>query len=355
MQKYDEQQYLLAILQSIKYLMIFVFVISVLFIGILLKEAGVITLKRPTQVKKPIDMALSDALIDVKKDDFWQPLDIASIQDPEQKDLVMYGRDLIQNTSKYFGPKGNISSTTNGMNCQNCHLNAGTTVFGNNYGSVASLYPKMRARSGSLETIPKRINDCFERSLNGLPLDTNSREMSAIVAYMQFLGENVGKGNKAKGSGLKKLEFLNRAVDVQKGNDVYISKCASCHMANGEGLLAEEATHYIYPPLWGKHSYNDAAGLYRITNFAMYVKYNMPLGSTHDAPQLSDEEAWDVAGYINAQPRPHKNVPKDWPDISKKPIDHPFGPYADNFSENEHKFGPYEPIQAFYNGKSKQK
>jgi thiosulfate dehydrogenase len=72
----------------------------------------------------------------------------------------------------------------------------------------------------------------------------------------------------------------------------------------------------------------------------------MPLGVSHSLPQLSDEEAWDVAAFVNAQSRPHKDVPLDWPDISKKPIDHPFGPYADGFSEQQHKFGPYQPILA---------
>jgi thiosulfate dehydrogenase len=74
----------------------------------------------------------------------------------------------------------------------------------------------------------------------------------------------------------------------------------------------------------------------------------MPLGATHFNTQLSDEEAWDVAAYVNTQPRPHKSVPTDWPDVSKKPIDHPFGPYADSFGEQQHKFGPWKPIQEFY-------
>ena len=39
-----------------------------------------------------------------------------------------------------------------------------------------------------------------------------------------------------------------------------------------------------------------------------------------------------------------KNVPKDWPDISKKPVDPPFGPYVDVFSEQQHKYGPFKPI-----------
>ena len=45
--------------------------------------------------------------------------------------------------------------------------------------------------------------------------------------------------------------------------------------------------------------------------------------------------------------RPVKDLSKDWPKISGKPIDHPFGPYSDSFSENQHKFGPFKPIEDF--------
>jgi thiosulfate dehydrogenase len=84
---------------------------------------------------------------------------------------IRYGRDLVANTAYYFGPEGIIAHSSNGMNCQNCHLDAGTKPWGNNYGAVASTYPKFRERSGSIETIEKRVNDCFERSLNGSAID----------------------------------------------------------------------------------------------------------------------------------------------------------------------------------------
>jgi thiosulfate dehydrogenase len=38
---------------------------------------------------------------------------------------------------------------------------------------------------------------------------------------------------------------------------------------------------------------------------------------------------------------------KDWPRIAGKPFDHPFGPYADAFSEAQHKLGPFGPIANF--------
>ena len=70
----------------------------------------------------------------------------------------------------------------------------------------------------------------------------------------------------------------------------------------------------------------------------------MPQGVNWDTPQLSDEEAWDVAAFVNSQQRPKKDLHLDWPKISGKPVDHPFGPYADNFTEQQHKYGPFEPI-----------
>lgn len=277
---------------------------------------------------------------------FWTAPDPEQIQDTVLKPLVLYGKELIAHTAQYLGPQGSVAHISNGLNCQNCHLDAGTKVFGNNYGSVASTYPKFRARSGSMENIYKRVNDCFERSLDGKALDTNSREMQAIRAYISFLGKEVPKGKKADGSGLKEMAFLDRAADPQMGRLAYTQRCASCHGAEGNGLWNATAHSYTYPPLWGVHSYNDAAGLYRLSNFARFIKYNMPLGVNHQSALLSDEEAWDIAAYVNTQERPHKAVTKDWPDISKKPVDHPFGPYSDAFPEKQHKYGPFKPIVA---------
>ena len=268
--------------------------------------------------------------------------------DSSERDLVKYGRELIAHTSEYLGPKGSVLQTSNGMNCQNCHLNAGTQPWGNNYFAVQSTYPKFRARSGTKENQIKRVNDCFQRSLNGKALDSTGREMRAILAYIKWLGNDVEKDKIPRGSGIFKLKGMKRACDPSKGLEVYVAKCQSCHQADGGGLLAENGKSYTYPPLWGKNSYNHGAGLFRISNFAGYVKYNMPQGTTYEKPVLTDEEAWDVAAYVNSMPRPSKDLSMDWPKISKKPFDHPFGPYADPFSEEQHKFGPYKPIKDWY-------
>ncbi|CAN5351440.1 hypothetical protein BH23BAC1_BH23BAC1_08780 [soil metagenome] len=271
--------------------------------------------------------------------DLWQPPDINS-----EGDLIKYGRELVAHTSLYLGPKGKVKAISNGMNCQNCHLEAGTKPFGNNYAAVASKYPVFRARSGSIESIEKRVNDCIERSLNGEILDSGSHEMKAFVAYLNWVGKDIHKEQLPEGIGIVNLPFLERPADPEKGRVVYKSYCARCHGKEGEGVLAENEMEWTYPPLFGPQSYNIGAGLFRMSRFAGYVKTNMPFGINFESPFLTDEEAWDVAAYVNSMPRPGKDLSSDWPDISKKPFDHPFGPYADNFSEQEHKFGPFDPI-----------
>lgn len=300
----------------------------------------------PDQFGNFTEAAKKEALKVKDTTNYWIAPELSLLNGNPAKEKILYGQDIIAHTANYFGPQGKVfKSSTNGMNCQNCHLNAGTKIFGNNYSAVASTYPKFRARSGQIEDMYKRVNDCFERSLNGKAIDTNSNEMQAIVAYIKWLGTNVKKGAVPEGAGLKKLAFMDRAASPENGKTVYTQKCASCHQTNGEGIMNSDKTAYTYPPLWGPNSYNDGAGLFRLSNFAKYVKYNMPLGVNHDTPQLSDEEAWDVAAFVNSQLRPKKDIKKDWPKIEEKPFDHPFGPYKDGFTEEQHKYGPFQPIK----------
>ncbi|GAC1595300.1 MAG: hypothetical protein NVS3B8_08760 [Chitinophagaceae bacterium] len=261
--------------------------------------------------------------------------------------LIWYGHELIAKTAYYLGTKGIVAHTTNGMNCQNCHLDGGTIPYGNNFGKVYATYPQFRARNNGIQNIYDRVNDCFERSLNGKALDSSTHEMRAIYAYIKWLGEEVPKGVAKGGTSIMKLKYLDRAADPVAGKEVYLTKCQSCHGNNGQGQKDPEAATYVYPPLWGEHSYNDGAGLYRISSFAGFVKNNMPFGTDYHDPKLTTEEAWDVAAFVNSQPRPHKNQQADWKNIAKKPIDFPFGPYTDSFTEKQHKYGPFNPIKNF--------
>lgn len=281
-----------------------------------------------------------------KEGDEWVAPDENEIPYDSTGDLIRYGKELIVNTSRYFGPKGIIAPLSNGMNCQNCHLNAGTQNFANPFSAAKNNYPRYRDRSGKEESYVFRVNECMQRSMNGKPLDSLSLEMRAMIAYVKWVGKDVPKGIRPVGTGTKMPRPLNRAADPGKGKMVYTANCQRCHGQNGEGVLSAGQNAYIYPPLWGEHSYNVSAGMYRLSYLAGFIKNNMPYQeATWKNPKLTDEEAWDVAAYIVSQPRPVKLFSYDWKDISKKPFDYPLGPYADNFSEQQHKYGPFEPIR----------
>ncbi len=290
---------------------------------------------------------------DKKFEMLWCPPSISSLPDNDSGKLIRYGQDLVANTAQYFGPKGSLAHITNGMNCQNCHMKAGTQPWANNFAAVATSYPKFRARSGTMENITKRINECFLRSMNGTPPDSNSKEMKAITAYVNWLGSNVPAGTKPTGTGTKKLVLLDRCGDTVAGKHVFLLKCQSCHTAEGKGLMNSENSAYIYPPLWGNNSYNVGAGLNKISELAAFVRANMPQGADYSNPQLTEEEAWDVAAYIVSQPRSAYDLKGDWPDITKKPFDYSFGPFADTFPVSQHKYGPFKAIKDAQEAKKK--
>jgi len=274
----------------------------------------------------------------------WKAPDINSIPKGVLGDKIRYGRDLIAHTARYFGPKGSIAAISNGMNCQNCHLEAGTRIYGNNFASFISSYPKRSNRSGKMSPPSQRIVECMQRSMSGISPDTNSREVRSMLAYLAWIGQGVKKTDKLFGTASEKLPFMEIPANPLKGLLVYKEKCENCHGSQGEGKWSDNLNEYIYPPLWGKNSFNNGAGMYRIINMAGFIKNNMPYGTNYTNPQLSNEEAWNVAAYIESQPRNAFNQSQDWKDLSKKPIDLPFSPYLDTFTEKQHKFGPFKPI-----------
>ncbi|HXB31545.1 MAG TPA: c-type cytochrome [Puia sp.] len=299
---------------------------------------------RKEKTSRPVVSAVQNSILP-PKEPLWAAPDSNTIPDNDSGRLIRYGKKLISSTARYFGPGGGLAHTSNGMNCQNCHLDAGTRAWAGNFGSVASLYPRFGDRRGNTETINQRITDCFERSMNGSAPDSNSLEMKAMNAYIRWVGKDVKKGKKPPGTGLEILAYIERAADPVKGKVLYSKKCQLCHGMNGDGK-PDSVTGYLYPPLWGEHSYNTSAGLFRLSKFASFIKDNMPYGSSYVNEQLTTEEAWDIAAYVNSQPRTTKKFKQDWPNILLKPVDLPDGPFADSFPSEQHKYGPYAPIVA---------
>jgi thiosulfate dehydrogenase len=195
--------------------------------------------------------------------------------------------------------------------------------------------------------VEERINGCMERSMNGRALPLESREMKAFSSYMRWLSTGVPDGAKLRGAGTLQIKEPDRAANPVRGAEVYAQVCAPCHGADGSGQRAQNGLGYQFPPLWGRDSYNNGAGMSRLLTAAAYALHNMPLGTSFDVPFLTDEQAYDVAGYIVSQNRPEKgNLDKDFPIRLQKPIDTPYGPYADGFSAEQHRLGPFGPIRA---------
>ncbi|MES2850023.1 MAG: c-type cytochrome [Bacteroidota bacterium] len=302
---------------------------------------GGIVLLISRQHNVPAQNRSVDSVIEKK----WVAPESKLIPATEEGELIKYGRELIANTSHYFGPKGIVAAISNGLNCQNCHLDAGTRLYANSFATVAASYPKYRDRSGRVESIVFRINECMERSMNGKQFDSTSKEIKAMVAYIKWVGKDVTASTPKAGTETLQMPFIDRAADTLKGKAIYMAKCIVCHGTNGEGKPNADSSGYFYPPLWGHDSYNVSAGMYRLTRLAPFIKYNMPYSVNENKPMLTDEEAWDVAAYISSQQRPQKFFSYDWPKKNSKPVDYPFGPFDDSFPSIQHKYGPFKEMK----------
>jgi thiosulfate dehydrogenase len=283
----------------------------------------------------------------------WTVPEIGALPNNANGRLVRRGRDLITATYAHIGPEVADRSKRfagNNLACGNCHLQAGTKKFGVPLFGLFGEFPLYSARLGAQITIEERLNSCMTRSMNGRPLPVAAPEMQAMVAYIKFLSTGVAPGQRLPGLGVGKMSELDRAADPARGEAGYTTACVACHGPNGAGIRRSLPTTdlgYMVPPLWGGDSFNDGAGMARLITAANFLHFNMPHGVDYTNPQLSPEQAWDIAAYVISQPRPHKaGLDKDFPDRLEKPVDTPYGPYADGFSEQQHKYGPFAPIRA---------
>jgi len=280
----------------------------------------------------------------------WKPPDISTVGDDPFGQLVKYGHALFTNTANEIGPgvpEPAKRYAGNNLACQSCHLQAGTQPYAMPMIGIWGQFPQYRGREGAVDSIEDRINGCMERSLNGRALPLDSQEMKAFSSYMRWVSTAVPDGARLLGAGTLQIHEPDRAADPVRGAKIYAQVCSACHGPNGLGMRAENGLGYQFPPLWGPDSFNNGAGMSRLLTAAAYAKHNMPLGTRFDSPLLTDEEAYDVAGYIVSQNRPEKaNLDRDYPIRFQKPVDSPYGPYADGFPSEQHRFGPFGPIRA---------
>jgi thiosulfate dehydrogenase len=229
--------------------------------------------------------------------------DESEIRDSTVLAAVRRGRALLAATRDslptYVGNK---------LRCVSCHMGDGLKPNQMPYVGVYARFPQYRPRSATVEIIEDRINDCFERSMNGKALPRDSKSMRDIVAYLAFLSYGIPVGATVEGQGLARLDPL--PGDTVRGVELFRTTCTLCHGVDGQGTN-------VAPPLWGPHSYNIGAGMARIRTAAAFIHGAMPF----DKPgTLTAQQAYDVATYINTRPRPDfRGKAGDWPNGDPPP------------------------------------
>jgi thiosulfate dehydrogenase len=236
----------------------------------------------------------------------------SSLDDSRLSKDIKWGYRLFTNTpaeAKLFAPGA--------MACANCHLNAGQRERSLPLVGVAGMFPEYNRRSGRLYSLNDRIVDCFWRSenatgtvaaaetgsgvANGLPTPT-SKEVLAIAAYLTWIarGATVGKNPPWRGQNAIDAKALIPVgkLDPSKGEAIFLERCTSCHGADGQGVAVGDKKP---GPLWGPNSWNDGAGAARVYTLAGIIRYAMPY---LNPGSLTDEEAQQVAAFINGKPRP---------------------------------------------------
>lgn len=225
----------------------------------------------------------------------FQPPQESELPDNAYGKLVMQGYALFVDT-KRLAPQ----FVGNGLNCSNCHLDQGRLANSAPLWGAYPMYPAYRKKNDKVNTFAERLQGCFQFSMNGgKPPAADSHEITALSTYAYWLASKAPLGVELPGRGYPEVAQPAKGYNLAQGAEVYKAQCAVCHGAEGQGQKVGDS--YVMPPLWGKDSYNWGAGMHRINTAASFIKHNMPLGK---GGSLTDQQAWDVAAYVNRHERP---------------------------------------------------
>ena len=249
---------------------------------------------RPEAEKAPADTGVLPA--PVARVAFRVP-DESEIKDSVLLASVRRGKALLANTRDSLP-----QHVGNRLQCVNCHPDNGTRANVMPWVGVYARFPQYRARVGGIQVIEDRINDCFQRSMNGKALVPESRDMRDVISYLAFLSSGYPVFAQVEGQSFPRVAPV--VGDTARGATTFAAKCSACHGVDGAGTD-------VFPALWGNGSYNIGAGMSRVQTAAAFIKVAMP----QTAPgTLTDQEAYDLATYINTRPRPDfPGKELDWP------------------------------------------
>jgi thiosulfate dehydrogenase len=217
-----------------------------------------------------------------------------------------------------FTPESLPQYATSNLRCTSCHQQDGRKANSAPLTGVHARFPRYLPRAAAVITLADRVNFCFTRSLAGYPLPHGSREMEDMLAYLAFLSKGLPVGGDAPaGTGMAPMPDT-LAADTARGRIVFESTCTVCHQQDGSG-------QGMFPALFGPRSYSIGASMARVERAASFIFHNMP----QTAPgTLTAQEAYDVAAFINAQPRPDSpGKEDDWP-AGDAPRDVPYSTHG---------------------------
>ena len=261
------------------------------------------------------------------------PLGDPTLDNSPLSSQIKWGFQIFTNT-----PNEASRFTPSKVSCINCHLNGGQREKALPLVGVAPMFPEYNRRAGRLITLADRIVDCFLRSENAtgrIPLEVGnptmaaddasavptptSKEVLAVSAYLVWLsrGSVVGRNPAWRGQNTiaaAKLIPVEK-LSSEKGKAIFMERCTNCHGTDGQGVAVGDKKP---GPLWGTDSWNDGAGAARVYTLAGIIRFSMPY---LDPGSLTDEDAQQLASFINSQPRPgYPYKARDYPD-GQVPVD----------------------------------
>jgi thiosulfate dehydrogenase len=224
----------------------------------------------------------------------FRPPPDSAIPNDEFGNEVRRGRDIFNQTGGYAA-----QYTGNVLSCVNCHIDAGRLANSAPLWAAYVNFPAYRSKNKHVNTFEERIQGCFRYSMNGRAPPLGDPVLVALESYAFWLSTGARINQSFPGRGYPKLPKPASAPDFARGAKVFSERCALCHGPDGQGQRA--AGTQVFPPLWGPESYNWGAGMTEIDKAAGFIKDNMPLGL---GGTLTDQEAWDVAMFIDSHERP---------------------------------------------------
>jgi len=239
-------------------------------------------------------------------DGYFSPPSLDELPNDKYGDEVRLGYKIFTQTQKYASRYAG-----RGLVCSNCHLNAGRKPNAVPLWGAAGMYPGYRFASDKNDTLEDRMADCFRNSMNGIAPAPDSPEMRALLAYANFVSKGVPIGVHMPGRSFPDVDYTGYEASPTRGKQVFLSLCAACHGEDGQGIRQDNG-NYQYPPLWGFNSYNKGASLYKQRKLARFIRANMPLGQGFS---LSEQQAWDLASFVNMHERPKSPAKGIWQEI----------------------------------------